>query len=262
VLNVTNLSVFTLAIAALFALEPSDTTVRSQEVFHGPACVFVADGAGDFRAASKALCQAVNDEHLPLDIETFPWSHGYCRILSDQIDRSHALLQGHRLTERILAQRAASPHVPIYLIGHSAGCAVILTAAEALPEGAVERIVLLAPAVPASYDLRPSLRSVRDGMDVFFSPEDNWYLRVGMFVTHILEPSQRTAAGHYGFVPVVQTPEDGLLYAKLTHYPWEPRLSWTGHYGGHFGCYQQKFLRAFVLPLLGGSGETCSSTGE
>ena len=44
--------------------------------------------------------------------------------------------------------------------------------------------------------------------------------------------------------------EDVACYAKLRHYPWEPRLAWTGHEGGHFGCYQPGYLRAFVLPLL------------
>jgi len=247
---VTNLSAFTLTIAALFGLAPAHSIPRSQQAVHYSACVLVADGAGDFRAASKALCQAVSEEHLPLEIETFAWSHGYCRIFSDQIDHSHARLQGQKLAERVVELRTTCPHLPIYLVGHSAGCAVILMAAEALPAGTVQRIILMAPAVPACYDLRPALRSVREGMEVFFSPEDNWYLHVGMFVSHLLQPSQRSAAGHGGFVPVVQTPEDALLYAKLTHYPWEPRLSWTGHGGGHFGCYQQKFLRTFVLPLL------------
>jgi hypothetical protein len=257
--TVTNLSALLLNVSALFALAPSDGALGRPEagapeawggLQHCSACVLVADGAGDFRAASKAICEAVGEEHLPLDIETFPWSHGYCRILSDQIDHSNIRLQGQRLAERILALRGAFPHLPIHLVGHSAGCAVVLTAAELLPAGAIQRVILLAPSVPTCYDLRPALRSVQDGMDVFFSPEDNWYLRVGMFVTHITAPSERSAAGHFGFKPVVETPEDGQLYAKLTHYPWEPRLSWTGHYGGHFGCYQQKFLRVFVLPLL------------
>jgi pimeloyl-ACP methyl ester carboxylesterase len=249
---VLNASLASLLFTGLVALVPAGTVVCSprSSAIHFSGCVFVADGAGDFRAASKALRQAVGDEHLPLDVETFPWSHGYCRVLSDQIDRGYAQLQGHRLAEQIRAIHLALPHVPIYLVGHSAGCAVILIAAEALPPGLVQRIVLLAPSVPASYDLRPALRCAREGVDVFSSPADNWYLKVGMLLANIMRPGQRLAAGCSGFRPVLECPDDGLLYAKLTQYPWEPCLAWTGHHGGHFGCYQQTFLRVFVLPLL------------
>lgn len=250
--TVLNLPSSTLTLALLLSLGPTGSYVRHPNL---PACVFVADGAGDFRAASKALRQAVDEEHLPLDIESVPWSHGYCRILSDQIDRGNALQQGHRLAEHVCTLHATFPDVPIYLVGHSAGCAVILTAAEALPPLTVQRIILLAPSVPAGYDLRPALHAVREEIDVFCSCKDYWYLRIGMLLTNILRPDQRVAAGHCGFVPVMQTPEDAALYTKLAQYPWEPCLAWTGHCGGHFGCYQQRFLRAFVLPLLSPSHE-------
>ena len=198
----------------------------------------------------KRLREAVAGEQVPLTVETFPWSHGYCRIFSDQIDHGNVKMQGRRLAQLVLAHVTTAPHVPVSLLGHSAGCAVVLAAAEDLPAGTLQRIILMAPSVPAKYDLRPALRSVRAGMDAFSSPKDNLYLRVGMVVTNILRPNECTAAGCTGFSPDVETTEDGALYAKLTQYPWEPRLTWTGHYGGHFGCYQQTFLRVFVLPLL------------
>jgi pimeloyl-ACP methyl ester carboxylesterase len=236
-----------LMLALLLSPGPTGSYVARSDL---PACVFVADGAGNFRACSKALRRAVDDEHLPIDIEPVPWSHGYCRILSDQMDHANALAQGHHLAEHVCALHALCPRVPIYLVGHSAGCAVILTAAEALPPRTVQRIILLAPSVPAGYDLRPALHTVRQEIDVFCSGQDYWYLRIGMLLTNILRPGQRVAAGHCGFLPVLETPDDAALYAKLTQYPWEPCLTWTGHGGGHFGCYQQKFLRTFVLPLL------------
>jgi len=256
-----------LPIGILLALASYAASARGQDTWSATslasapgsaAYIFVADGAGDFRAASKALREAVAGEQVPLTVETFPWSHGYCRIFSDQIDHGNVKTQSRRLAQLVLAHVTTAPHVPVSLLGHSAGCAVVLAAAEDLPAGTLQRIILLAPSVPAKYDLRPALRSVRAGMDVFSSPKDNLYLRVGMVVTNILRPNECTPAGCTGFSPDVETSEDGALYAKLTQYPWEPRLAWTGHYGGHFGCYQQTFLRVFVLPLL--ISPTCPGT--
>src|SRR5205807_2340548 len=118
------------------------------------------------------------------------------------------------------------------------------------PPDSIERIILFAPSVPADYDLRPVLRSVRREVDVFTSRFDRWYLHTSLFFTSIAQGRRCTAAGCAGFQPTFESPEDTLLYTKLRDFPWEPRLSWTGHDGGHFGCYQQGYLRAFVLPLF------------
>jgi hypothetical protein len=48
------------------------------------------DGAGGFEATSSALREAVQECRLPLSVATFHWTHGYGRILSDQMDREHA----------------------------------------------------------------------------------------------------------------------------------------------------------------------------
>src|SRR5262249_1730441 len=111
-------------------------------------------------------------------------------------------------------------------------------------------IILLAPSVPSGYDLRPALRSTRRGVVVFCSHYADWYLRVGLALTNTLCGRRFIAAGTVGFCPIIQSPGDAAGYAKLVHYPWSPLLAWTGHEGGHFGCYQQGYLRTFVLPLL------------
>jgi len=212
--------------------------------------VLVADGAGDFRATSQAFRQGIAAEKLPLHVETFVWSHGYYRVLVDQLDQEHICEMARRLAERIASVRQAAPQRPIYVVAHSAGSAVALGAAAELPPNTIDRIILLAPAVPTDYDLRPALRAVRQEIDVFTSRADRWYLRTSDVLSSIAHCKCSTAAGCRGFQPILQAPEDALLYAKLRDYPWEPRLTWTGHDGGHFGYYQQGYLRAFILPLF------------
>lgn len=213
--------------------------------------VVVLDGAGGFEAASRTIGKTAAECKLPLEIHGFHWTHGYCRVFSDQMHAAHTRREGQRLAEVLLACRQQAPDRPIYLVGHSAGCGVALTGAEVLPPNTLERIVLLAPAVSSKHDLRAALRSSCKGIDAFISSHDWCCLGVG---TTLMGTTDRCwiagAAGRIGFQPILTCPEDEALYAKLRQYPWDSSLQWTGHKGGHYGSYQPAFLRAFVFPLL------------
>jgi pimeloyl-ACP methyl ester carboxylesterase len=212
--------------------------------------VFVANGAGDYRTVTRNLTQVVAETGAPLQIETVLWSRGYRRYLSDQVDHCNHLAQARRLVWQIDAYRQAYPGRRIYLIGHSAGCAVILAAAELQPPDSIERIILLAPSVCAAYDLRPALRAARGGIDVFHSSEDRWVLGLGMWVAGTTEGQCRAAAGRGGFQLITDSAADVALYGRLRQHPWHPILERSGHDGGHFGSTEPELLRAYVLPLL------------
>jgi pimeloyl-ACP methyl ester carboxylesterase len=229
----------------------TDARVTAARVGAAPrAVVLVADGAGGFLAASHSMRSTAAADCLPLRVETFDWTHGRWRVVADQVDIEHTRREGLELAATVLALQQSCPGMPVSLVGHSAGSGVVLAAAEVLPPGSVDRIVLLAPAVSSDHDLRPALACARRGIDVFYSKNDVLYL--GLVVT-ILGNSDRerdAAAGRVGFRPAVDGPADAALYSKLRQYPWEPGLDPTGNHGGHYGAYQPDFLRAAVLPLL------------
>jgi pimeloyl-ACP methyl ester carboxylesterase len=212
--------------------------------------VIVANGSGDFRTVSKNLSEAIRETKAPLCMDTFVWSHGYGRYVLDHVDHCNQLREGRRLAERVVAYRWACPRRPIYLIGHSAGCAVVLAALEALPPGYVDRAVLLAPSVSPDYDLRPALRSVNGSLEVFYSRRDRVILDVSMRVVGTADGYWGPAAGNTGFRPVVCSGPDALLYGKLRQHSWDACVEWTGHNGGHYGSNKSGFLKAYVLPLL------------
>jgi pimeloyl-ACP methyl ester carboxylesterase len=213
------------------------------------AVVFVANGSGDFRTVTANLSKVVAEQRLPLQIETATWSHGYGRYVTDHVDHANQLAEGSHLACQVATYRQAYPGRKVYLIGHSAGCAVVLAALEHLTSDSIDRVILLAPSVCVSYDLRPALRAAR-GIDVYYSEEDRWILGVGMWLVRTADRNCRTAAGQHGFRPVVECPGDTELYAKLRQHPWDPAVQWTGHEGGHYGNNQSGFLRAYVIPLL------------
>lgn len=212
--------------------------------------VLVANGAGDSSTVSTNLGRAVVETRTPLQVETFDWSYGTRRYLADHVDHAHHLAEGDRLAAQVTTYRQACPGRKVFLVGYSSGAAVVLAAADRLPPDSVDRIVLLSPAVCVGYDLRPALRVARCGIDVFYSNRDRYVLGLGMRVVGTADRGCRTAAGQWGFTPVVAGPADAGLYRKLRQYPWDPSVAWTGNDGGHYGSDQTAFLRVYVLPLL------------
>lgn len=212
--------------------------------------VFVADGSGDYRTTSKALCEATRACGAALRVETFVWSHGYSRMLIDHVDHCNHLQEGRRLAAFIAAARQSCPEHGVYLVGHSSGSAVVLAAAEGSPPGSLERIVLLAPAVSHDYDLRPALRAARQGIDVFISRRDIGALGAGTSIAGTADRRWSAASGRVGFTPILTCPGDELLYAKLRIHPWDRCVVWSGNRGSHYGTLEPGFMRAYVLPLL------------
>ena len=211
------------------------------------AVVFCADGAGGFGGTSAALRQNLG-EGSAVRVEEFDWSHGKWRMLSDHLDHGNIVVQGRRLACEAEAQKKAQPGVPIYLVGHSAGSAVVLVAAESVPAGVVDRVVLLAPSVSSSYDLRPALSHAC--VDAFISKSDWWILGVNMRLFGTTDGRWTTTSGRVGFRPVGDAPCDKALYARLRQHEWDPSQAATGNDGGHYGSFEDGYLRAYVLPLL------------
>jgi pimeloyl-ACP methyl ester carboxylesterase len=212
--------------------------------------IFLADGAGDFQVTSSVLERVLVEDHVPLEVRSVRWSHGYWRVAADQFDEMHARAEGWKLAEQIKAERRAHPEEEIYLLGYSAGSSVILSAAEELPPQIVDRIILLAASAPTNYDLRPALRSSRDGIDSFYSRRDRWCLGLFLRMEVMLGIKYTPAGGRIGFRPVIESPEDAVCYSRLRQHPWEPEWEWAGNGGGHYGAHQPEFLRLFILPLL------------
>jgi pimeloyl-ACP methyl ester carboxylesterase len=212
--------------------------------------IFVADGAGNFKACSKSLAEVVHKDKLPIYVHPFEWSHGYGRIFADQLGFEHAQAAGAALASQIAEFHTRYPHCRIFVMGHSAGATVALAAVEETPAGTIERCFLIGPSVSASYDLRPALTKVRHAVHVFYSEHDWWYLGLA---TQVVGTQDRqwleAASGRVGFRFQPDNLDEQALEKKLRQHPWRPRDADTGNLGGHYGGYQPNFLRRNVLPF-------------
>jgi pimeloyl-ACP methyl ester carboxylesterase len=213
--------------------------------------VLVVDGAGGTAEASSAVATAVEQAQVPLYVRSFAWTHGVGRGISDMTDMEHAQVQAALLADRIRRYRAKAPGLPVYLIGYSAGANVALEATRHLDPNSLERIILLAPAVATDYDLRPAFAASRQGIDVFTSRRDRFFLGLGTSIIGTADgKSGVPPAGRVGFdMPPIPAAVPGPV-PNLRQYSWDWSVAWSGNLGGHAGSLRPDFFRAYVLPLL------------
>ncbi len=128
---------------------------------------------------------------------------------------------------------------------------VALTSAQWLPSDSLERMVLLAPAVSADFDLRRALAASRLSVDVFTSERDTFWLGLGTAVVGTADGKLGApAAGRVGFDAPRINPAEAALLNRLRQHPWDRNVAWTGNLGDHTGTLQPAYLKAYVLPLL------------
>ncbi len=144
--------------------------------------VFIVGGVGGFDilgAASQWELPRVGVHH---EIRDVIWTHGWGQVFRDLQDRPHLLRQAAALAEEVQQIKKNDPARLVYLVGKSGGAGVVLAAAERLPPGSVERIILLSAAVSPNYDLRPAFRAARGEVVSFHSPYDQFMLRFHNFL--------------------------------------------------------------------------------
>jgi pimeloyl-ACP methyl ester carboxylesterase len=217
-----------------------------------PGIVFVVGGIGGLDPLQAAAPLALPLAGVSHEVRVFEWTHGKARLLRDLQDTRYLLCQARRLAEDVRDVRRQHPDWPIYLMGHSAGAAVVLAAAEELPAQSLERIVLLSAAVSPEFDLRSALRATRHEIVSFHCGHDRLALQLGTSLFGTVDRVYGPAAGMEGFRPPADLDADGLrLYEKLVQVPWrfDMALESCGG-GGHHATCMPLFLARRVAPWL------------
>jgi pimeloyl-ACP methyl ester carboxylesterase len=216
--------------------------------------VLVADGVGGLDLCGTGLAYVAARAGLAHRVRVVRWGHGFGRWYRDLTNVSNHEARASALAAEIGSFRANRPGAPVFLVGKSGGSGIVVRTLEALPEGAVERVVLIAPALSPGYDLSRALSAVRREIVVFWSPLDLIVLGLGTRLFGTVDRVGSVAAGLTGFR--VPTGADPAEYAKLRQVRWQPAMGTTGYLGGHVGPDNPRFLRRYVLPLLEVGGES------
>ncbi|CAN5807455.1 hypothetical protein BH23PLA1_BH23PLA1_04330 [soil metagenome] len=250
-------------------MSESGTTTRTADASESAGLVLLADGVGGFHLCGSALKQVIARAGLPLEVRIVTWGHGLGRWHADLTNVGNHISQAARIVEQVMAYRAFRPAAPVFLVGKSGGSGLVVRALELLPEGSVEAVALLAPALSPGYDLSKALRAVRREMVVHHSPMDVLILGVGTRLFGTVDGVKSIAAGLVGFrVPEGLGSADRASYDRLRQVRWVPAMTRCGYLGGHFGPDLPAFLRRYVVPLLiapadpkAGWHEGCSNPG-
>ena len=199
---------------------------RAEEPEVRPGVVFVVGGVGGVDPLQACAPFSLPLAGVPHEFRVFEWTHGKFHMLRDLQDTRYLQDRATELADQVLAVKAQDSSRPVYLMGHSAGAAVVLEAAVHLPPATLERIILLSAAVSPTYDLRPALRATRGEVVAFSSSLDRFMLFWG--TTHFGTAVDRLyvpAAGMDGFqVPDKLDEEGRKLYGRLVQSGWTPDM--------------------------------------
>jgi pimeloyl-ACP methyl ester carboxylesterase len=208
--------------------------------FDGRPIVIVANGASGSMAVSDNLRELAGQKGYAYVVQPIRWCRHDSPAL-DHLDSEAQLTAAARIVHGIGMLKKDCPNSPIILVGHSAGTRVVLAAAESLPEGTVDRIILLASSVSSQYDLRRALKASKGGIDSFYSNDDLVLdLAVEYFGTS--DGGKCAAAGYSGFA----VPNDGS-YANLRQYRYRDGVIGNG---GHFIWTTRRNLDRSIIPLF------------
>lgn len=181
----------------------------------------------------------LRDAKIDCAIEVVPWAIPMINFFMPtdflRLQRPWAIVEANRIARYF----DAHPGSPVTLLGYSGGAMMCILVAEELPENAsVDWIIMMAPGVSTTYDLKPMLERTVRGAIVFWSASDTltsqitmaWGTLDGLFVP---------AAAGFGFAS---------KHPKLTQIEWAPgRLD--GNDGGHSGYISSaSWIRDIVAP--------------
>jgi pimeloyl-ACP methyl ester carboxylesterase len=213
--------------------------------------VLIADGVGGLDLCGTGLIHVAAKAGSSHEVRIVPWGHGFGRWHRDLTNVENHRLWAAKIVEDIAEFKASKPEAPVYLVGKSGGTGVAVRALEAMPDEAVEAVVLLSSALSPDYDLSRALKAVRRDLTLFWSPLDVIVLGAGTGIFGTIDGRKGVSAGLVGFrQPKGLDEEAARQYAKLKQVRWSPGMASTGYFGGHVGPDNPAFLKKYVLPLL------------
>jgi hypothetical protein len=215
--------------------------------------VMVVGGVGGLDWCGMALRHLIKTTRLPYTVQLVSWGLGFGRWYADLTDVGNRDANARIIADTIRRYRDSHPALPVFLVAKSGGSGVAVMALEWLDADAVERVVLLAPALSPDYDLTAALRAVRHEIVAFWSPFDLLVLGAGTRLFGTIDRVKTVGAGLVGFRAPARLAGDaagGGQYRKLRQVRWHPRMAASGYFGGHMGPDSPFFLSNYVLPLL------------
>lgn len=212
--------------------------------------VYFCDGAGWY-AGSSSVQSGLRQAKFDGEFERYGWS----TLLGPGTDhliaaRNQGVARG--LAKRIQKFHNQHPQADIFVMGLSAGTAVVLHAIEQLPPSVkVKHVVLLSSSASANHDLTAAMQRVSGCLYNTVSRSDAILNSLGVNA----DGRDGSPAGSTGFRrPRKRKSETIAAYRRVVNLPWKPAYLAYDWDGGHVAATNPKFIRAVIAPRLMAEG--------
>jgi hypothetical protein len=214
---------------------------------NGKTFVLVVNGESEMIDVKDRLDSALENSTCQIFTRSVAWTSGDTAGANYR-NTNAQIIGAVRLAQEVQRIHQCFPASAIVLIGYCAGARVVLVAADQLPPGSVDRIILLSPAVSAWYDPRTAIKASKNGIDVFYSSEDT-DLETREPDMGTGDPVRTAIAGRSGFMAprnYSSLSRDPVVANGMRQYD----ISQCGYLGGHYATISVGFLRRCVVPLI------------
>jgi pimeloyl-ACP methyl ester carboxylesterase len=203
--------------------------------------LLILPGVGNTRFHLAGFVAAVERQLPGFDVEVRTWGVPFLTIHNLRAhERNVATARG--IAAEIAAWRRQHPREPFYLVGYSGGGGMATLVTAALPDDvAIERLVLVAPAISPDYPLGADVLPHVGEFVVNYWSERDLQVGWGTRTFGTIDRKQTDSAGAIGFA--ARDP-------RLLEYRWSEADERYGHFGNHLSYLGQRWQAAKLLPAL------------
>jgi alpha-beta hydrolase superfamily lysophospholipase len=241
------------ALAVLAVLATGCAGGRDDRAWPVGDVLVVVPGAGGYGHKYAEMVRGMSEGGVAAaNVRVFRWGAALF-VMNLEDEQIHEKAEAELVARLEAWRKRAGAGARVDLVGHSAGCGVILGALRRLPgEQRVGTLVLIAPSVSPTYSLVEALAHVEGHVHAFLSERDRLWLgwRAKTFGTY--DRVRTEAAGKVGFAGVEALPVE--LRAKLVQHPYDPAWERLGNDGEHEDWLAPQFAREVLAPLLSDQG--------
>jgi pimeloyl-ACP methyl ester carboxylesterase len=203
--------------------------------------LLILPGVGNTRFQLAGFVEAASRQLPGFDVEVRTWGIPFLTLHNLRAHERNVATAGEIAAE-IAAWRRLHPTEKFYLVGYSGGGGMVTLIASALPDDvAIDRLILIAPAISPDYPLAERvLPHVRELVVNFASDRD---LQVGWGTQQFgtIDRKNTPSAGAVGF---------SAPHERLLEYFWSEDDQAFGHQGNHWSYLVRSWQDAKLLPAL------------
>jgi pimeloyl-ACP methyl ester carboxylesterase len=203
--------------------------------------LLILPGVGNTQFHLAGFVAAAEAQLPRFDVEVRPWGVPFMTIHNLRAYERNAATAA-AIAAEIAMWRRANPTAPFYLVGYSGGGGMATLVTAALPDDvAIDRLVLVAPAISPEYPLAADvLPHVREYV-VNYASERDLQVGWGTRTFGTIDRKQTLSAGAIGFA---------AAHERLLEYHWSIADTPFGHAGNHLAYLSRRWQAAKLLPAL------------